>query len=196
MLGLTKKQSEIVDFIEGYLTAHKHSPSYRDIQRHFGFTSLGSVYNHIQALKKKGVVGENTTRSRSLMLNREDKGDGIEVPLIGHLKGGMPIETYPQITMVPLAAHMVPVSQACYLLRVIGRELQEEWIQQGDLLLVSSATTFEDGSMVLAQVGTQTTFIKRPSTPLPISVSNQKILKCNLLFYARIMSKFWELSYP
>ncbi|MFC2049437.1 transcriptional repressor LexA [Chlamydiota bacterium] len=161
MIGLTKRQREIVDFIEEYLAEKKHSPSYRDIQRRFGFASLGSVYNHVQSLKTKGVLPENTTRSRSLVLVGENKGGTVEVPLIGMLRGGMPIETYPQMASLALAEHMVPSSQACYLLRVAGRELLEESIQEGDLLLIRGAKDFEDRAMVLAQVRGQTTFVKR-----------------------------------
>ncbi len=161
MQGLTKRQREIVDFIEGYLAEKKHSPSYRDIQHHFGFASLGSVYNHVQSLKKKGVLPENTTRSRSLALVAENKEGSVEVPVIGILRGGMPIETYPHMEAVSIAEHLVPTSQPCYLLRVAGRELQEESIQEGDLLLVHSTSNFEDKAMVLVQVSAQTTFVKR-----------------------------------
>ena len=161
MQGLTKRQREIIDFIEEYLAEKKHSPSYRDIQRRFGFASLGSVYNHVQSLKNKGVLPQNTTRSRSLALIAENKGGSVAVPLIGMLRGGMPIETYPHMEAVSIAEHLVPASPPCYLLRVAGRELQEESIQEGDLLLVRSAPDFEDKEMVLVQVGSQTTFVKR-----------------------------------
>jgi repressor LexA len=161
MQGLTKRQREIVDFIEGYVSEKRHSPSYRDIQQHFEFSSLGSVYNHIQSLKKKGIVSENTQNSRSLTLLTEQKMEGIEIPLIGQLRGGMPIETYPQISKVLLPSLMVHATQACYLLKAVGSELEEEWIKQDDLLLIQSKSDFEDEEMVLAQVSRQTTFIKR-----------------------------------
>ena len=54
MKGLTKRQREIVDFIRDYIAVHHYSPSYREIMKHFGFTSLGSVYKHIAVLKRKG----------------------------------------------------------------------------------------------------------------------------------------------
>ena len=161
MQGLTKRQREIIDFIEEYVAEKKHSPSYRDIQRRFGFTSLGSVYNHVQSLKKKGVLPSNTTRSRSLTLLAENKGGSVAVPLIGILRGGMPIETYAHMEAVSIAEHLVPASQPCYLLRVAGRELQEEWIAEGDLLLIRSTPDFEDKAMALVQVSSQTTFVKR-----------------------------------
>src|SRR5262245_30919958 len=138
MQGLTKRQREIIDFIETYLAEKRHSPSYRDIQHHFGFSSLGSVYNHIQSLKKKKALPENTHQGRSLFLLPESKNDGIDVPLIGKLKGGMPIETYPQVSLMTLPSMMVALPYTSYLLRIIGTELEEEFIRENDLLLVQS----------------------------------------------------------
>lgn len=160
MQGLTKRQREIVDFIETYITTHRYSPSYRDIQQHFGFSSLGSVYNHVQSLKKKGFLPENTQPSRSITLVAE-KGAEVEIPLIGKVRGGMPIETYSQVSMIKLPSYMVPSTDSTYLLRVEGSAFAEEWIKAGDLLLVLSKRDFEDHEMVLAQVGNQTTLIKR-----------------------------------
>ena len=103
MQGLTKRQREIIDFIEAYVIEQGHSPSYRNIQKYFGFSSLGSVYNHIQTLKKKGVIREETKRARSLTLQTEGKKKAqVEVPFIGKLSGGMPIETFPQVGTMSL----------------------------------------------------------------------------------------------
>lgn len=161
MQGLTKRQREIVDFIEGYLSEKRHSPSYRDIQTHFGFSSLGSVYNHIQSLKRKGVLPENTQQSRSLAPLSTQKTEGVEVPLIGRLRGGMPIETYPQVSMLLVPSYMAVTPHSCYGLRIVGSELEEEWMRDGDMLIVQSKTSFDEGELVLAQVGGQTTLIKR-----------------------------------
>lgn len=167
MEGLTKRQREIVDFIEAYIAEKRHNPSYRDIKHHFGFSSLGSVYNHIQSLKKKGLLPKDTRSCRSLALTVEPKINGIEIPLIGKLKGGMPIETFPQVSMVFLPPSMVPTAASCYLLRVVGSELEEESIKEGDLLLVQTKHVFQEGETVLAQVGGQTTFVKKAIRDFP-----------------------------
>jgi repressor LexA len=159
MQGLTKRQREIVDFIEAYLSENRHSPSYREIQNHFGFSSLGSVYNHIQSLKKRGYVAGHTEQSRSLQLVAEQKES--VVPLIGKLRGGMPIETYPEVSMIAIPPQMIPSHLGCYVLRVVGSELEEERIAEGDLLLVHSKSDFEDNEMILVQVEGQTTLVKR-----------------------------------
>jgi repressor LexA len=161
MKGLTKRQREIVDYIENFLTLKKYTPSYREIQQHFGFASLGSVFNHIKSLKKKGILQANRQNSRSLALVSELKMHEIELPLMGQLKGGMPVETYAQTTMVSLPASMISSAEPSYLLKVVGRELEEEYMQDGDLLILQSKSKFKDKEMVLAQVGGQTTFVKK-----------------------------------
>ncbi|MCH9625817.1 MAG: LexA repressor [Chlamydiales bacterium] len=161
MQGLTKRQQEIIEFIESYVSTNRYSPSYREIQEHFGFSSLGSVYNHIHSLKKKGKLPENTQQARSLQVLCSQKSGGIEIPLIGRLKGGMPIETFAQISFVTLPSYMSSQNGDCYLLKIVGSELEEEWIKEGDLLLVLPRTEFVDGELIIAQVGGQTTFVKR-----------------------------------
>ena len=125
------------------------------------FPSLGSVFNHVQSLKKKGIFPKNTRCSRSLVSFSEPKGAGIDIPLIGCLKGGMPIETYAQVSMMSIPSSMVTDAFSTYLLKVVGSQLEEEWICEGDLLLVHSKSHFENKDMVLAQVGGQTTFVKK-----------------------------------
>lgn len=165
MHGITKKQREIVDFIEKYVQEKRYSPSFREIQSHFGFSSLGTVYNHIRALKKRGALQNTTREARSLQL--QEQKVVIEVPLIGLLRGGMPIETFAQSTAVSffLPAHLT--NQAYYFLRVAGTELEEEWIKEGDLLLVDPKAVFEEAEMVIAQIYGQTTLVKRAFKEYP-----------------------------
>ena len=162
MQGLTKRQREIVDFIEAYVNDHRHSPSYRDIQKHFGFSSLGSVYNHIQILKKKGIINKETTQARSLSLSSNNKSTAkVEVPFIGKLRAGLPIETFPQVLMIPIPPQMIPTEGEHYLLQIEGDALMEELMLEGDFLLVQPRSHFEEGEMVIVLVDGHTTFVKR-----------------------------------
>lgn len=162
MSGLTKRQREIVDFIESYLCDHRYSPTYREIQDFFGFSSLGTVYNHIQTLKRKGALVELAKGARSLTLPAKQKG--TTVPLIGKLKGGFPIETFSQILSVSLPS--LP-DEECYLLTIEGENLIEECLQPNDLVLVNPRSQFENGEMVIALVQHQTTVVKRAFSDPP-----------------------------
>ena len=161
MQGLTKRQREIVDFIETYVSEHRHSPSYRDIQIHFGFASLGSVYNHIQVLKKKGFIDGDSKRARSLILKTDRAPSTALVPFIGKLREGLGIEMFAQTMMLPLPPQMIPAESECYLLQIEGNALIEESMQEGDFLLVHPRVHFEEGETVIALVNKHTTVVKR-----------------------------------
>lgn len=160
MQGLTKRQLEIIEYISSFYSQHNYSPSYREIQEYFGFSSLGSVYNHIQSLKKKGALEEKGQSARSLKLCQH-KPEGSEIPLIGMLRGGRPIETYALVSMIPLPSQMIPTEKECYLLRIVGSELEEELLKGGDLLLVQPRSSFANSEMILAQVDRKITLVKR-----------------------------------
>ncbi|MCH9626973.1 MAG: LexA repressor [Chlamydiales bacterium] len=162
MQGLTKKQREIVDFIESYATEKRCSPSYREIQDFFGFASLGSVYNHIQTLKRKGVVSEFSKGARSLKLQTDPSLE--TVPLIGKLRGGSAIETFAQIVSVHFPS---PPSEECYLLTVADESLLEECLQPDDLVLVAPRRKFEEGELVIALIDEQITLVKRAYSEPP-----------------------------
>lgn len=156
MIGLTKRQREILDFIESYAAQKRCSPSYRDIQDFFGFSSIGTVFNHIQTLKRKGVLCESSKGARSLAIQTEKMVPRL--PLIGTLKGGFPIETFAQSIMVPFPS--LP-EEAGYVLTIEGDHLIEECLLPEDLVLVSPRAAFEDGEMVIALIEKQTTLVKR-----------------------------------
>lgn len=72
---LTKRQSEVLEFITQYLASKGFPPSFREIGEHFGFNSPNSVMCHVRALAKKGKImrGENQARGITL-LEREPSG--------------------------------------------------------------------------------------------------------------------------
>ncbi|MFZ0566122.1 MAG: transcriptional repressor LexA [Chlamydiales bacterium] len=161
MQGLTRRQREILDFIETYVNERRHSPSYREIQKHFSFSSLGSVYNHIQALKKKGALECNNKASRSLFLKSHAAPPASAIPLVGKLCDKSGIETFAESVMIPLPPQMVPEEGECYLLQIEGNTLKEELMLEGDFLLVQPRPSFEEGETVIALVGGHTTIVKR-----------------------------------
>ena len=66
MKGLTRRQSEIFQFIRTYTSAHTCSPSYREIMDHFGLSSIGTIHKHIACLIRKGALTNEKRCARSL----------------------------------------------------------------------------------------------------------------------------------
>ncbi|NGX55373.1 MAG: LexA repressor [Chlamydiae bacterium] len=160
MIGLTKRQQEIVEFIEDFVATHRFSPSFREIGDHFGFSSLGSVYNHIRSLKKKGALVSEKRTPRSLLPERYQE-QSRAAPLIGTISGSRPIETLEKVEMIPLPPEFISEDGESYLLKVGGDELIEEGMLDGDLLIVRPHVDFEPGEMVIALIEGGTALIKR-----------------------------------
>lgn len=171
MKGLTPKQRELLSFIEESIRAHGHSPSYREMMSHFGFRSIGSVYKHIQVLKRKGVLTSEERCSRSLTptaLPAQAKlSSEINVPFIGHISAGAPIETFTHSKTISIPEFLVHVPDKTYILQARGDSLNEELIADGDFLVFEAKQDAHAGDTVIALINQHDTIVKRyfPEAP-------------------------------
>jgi repressor LexA len=165
MKGFTKRQQEIIQYIKEFISTHRYSPSYREIMRFFGYNSLGTVYKHIQVLKRKGGIKIEDKCSRSLTLALPEtipqELSTILLPFIGHFKAGSPISTFPQARTLEVPKMLVQAPDKTYVLRVLGDSLSEELIGDGDLLLVEARQEANPGETILASIQANETILKR-----------------------------------
>ena len=92
-MPLTKRQKEILDFLELFLAEYGYPPSYEEIARNFGYTSLATVHEHLENLSDKGYIRKSYNASRSIELVPMGNGAGaVELPLLGMVAAGQPIE--------------------------------------------------------------------------------------------------------
>ncbi|MBA3722788.1 MAG: repressor LexA [Parachlamydiaceae bacterium] len=165
MKGLTQKQRDILNFIQNYIKEKNFSPSYRDIMEHFSLTSPGSVYNFIQTLKRKGALSNEKQCSRSLMPTEtivpKSSESEIQLPFIGNISGGIPIEMFVQSQTLTIPALLVPHPENTYILRAEGSSLNEELICDGDLLLVEARQEAQPGEIIVGLINQNETIIKK-----------------------------------
>ncbi len=164
MNGTTKKQYDIYAFIEEYIKKNNFSPSYRDIQEQFGFSSLGTVYSYIQRLKRKGMLTAEKQCSRSFTLAQalKDKNSSdISIPLIGHIKAGYPIEMLLQPKTIALSSALILHEEQTYALQAKGDGFNEELIADGDILIVETSKEIHNGDTVIALINAHNTLVKR-----------------------------------
>jgi repressor LexA len=166
MKGLTQRQQEIAEYINQFIKTHRYSPSYREIMHHFGFSSLGTVYRHINVLRRKGILNLEKGCSRSLAFIAEphvveEVKQGIALPLIGYLSAGSPIELFPQSRSIIVPESLVHAPEKTYVLRAVGDTLVEEMIGDGDLLLVEARQQAHAGETIVAIINQHETIVKR-----------------------------------
>jgi repressor LexA len=149
---LTKKQRQILDFITDFLEQHKYSPSYREIGKHFGIKSTATVHAHIRGLKDKGFLktSDNKQRSMEVVSPEENWSFAIELPLVGLIAAGEPIEAIEEKETISIPSNLIKDSANTYVLKVKGDSMIEEGIFEGDFVVVEHNPSPADGDVVVA----------------------------------------------
>ncbi len=161
-MPLTKRQKEILDYIESFIDGQGYAPSFEEIAESFGYSSLATVHEHLSNLERKGYIRKSYNESRSLELTRPESGQpSVELPLLGAVAAGMPIEAIADNETLAVPPDMVSRRRDNYVLRVEGNSMIEEQIRDGDYIVVQAQDNAEDGQMVVALVGDEAATVKK-----------------------------------
>jgi repressor LexA len=144
-----------------------YSPSYEEIARTLGLASLATVHKHISALETKNYLRRGFNQSRSLEVGpryvqehpRRPEAASLEIPLIGRIAAGMPVEAVEQrnaLNFADLTGH-----PGIFALEVRGDSMIEDHILSGDLILLEKTAQVRDGDIVVALVNGSETTLKR-----------------------------------
>jgi repressor LexA len=159
---LTRTQKEILDFIEDFIRAKGYAPSMEEIARHFRYSSLATVHKHLTHLQEKKLIRRKSHASRSIeLVPVESEEAGWEVPLLGYVAAGKPIEAVVSNEMITIPADMVVSRGRTYVLQVRGHSMIEEQIRDGDYVIVEDRKTAENGEMVIALIDNEETTLKK-----------------------------------
>jgi repressor LexA len=161
-MPLTKRQKEILDYIDGFIADRGYAPSFEEIAESFGYSSLATVHEHLSNLERKGYIRKSYNESRSIELVRPGQGQpSLELPLLGAVAAGLPIEAIVDNESIAVPPDMVRRRKDNYVLRVEGNSMIEEQIRDGDYIVVQAQENAEDGEMVVALVGGDAATVKK-----------------------------------
>jgi len=137
---LTKRQYEVLKFIEHSVVQKGYPPTLREIAGRFGLHSVRTVYDHVSALEKKGYLKRDRKKGRGLTLSRRP-----EVPLAGEISAGSP--------MIPVAIEEtmsvdILMNRDYVFLRVRGDSMIDDGIREGDIVAVKPQPTARQGEIV------------------------------------------------
>ena len=166
-MALTRRQKEVLDFIASYQVDNGYSPSYEEIARGLELASIATVHKHISALQTKNYLHRSHNQSRSVEVaprylqeqRRNRMEASLEVPVLGTIAAGRPVETYEEKTSVSFSDFVG--QKDTYALRVRGNSMIEDHICEGDMILVENSKEAHDGDIVVALVGGNETTLKR-----------------------------------
>ena len=162
MQPLTKRQREILDYLNEFIQQHGYAPSLEEIGRRFSLSSLATVHKHLTNLQEKGFIRRAWNRSRSVeLMPSRGAGRAVEVPLLGYVAAGMPIEAIPGTESIAIPEALVNGKRDTYVLRVRGDSMIDEQIRVGVWVVVEDRKSADNGEMVIALVGGQDVTLKK-----------------------------------
>ena len=160
-----KRQGQILDFIKQFIQANGSAPTLRDIADAIGVSSLATVHEHLTTLELKGLIKRKAGKTRSIEivgLEENFSPEGVEVPILGYIAAGSPIEAYtdPNATF-PIPPNFMTGKKRVYVLQVRGESMIEEQIRDGDYVVIEQVGNAKDGDIVVALLDNGMATLKR-----------------------------------
>lgn len=151
---LYKRQRQILDFISQYIQKNGYSPTLTEIADAIGVSSLATVHEHLTTMEKKGVIKRYEGSVRGIELIDKKRGKltkGIELPIMGFIAAGRPIEPYtdPNATL-HVSPSLLTGKKRAFVLQVKGESMIDEGILDGDYVVIEQQDTAKNGEIVVA----------------------------------------------
>lgn len=152
---LTRRQQQIYEFLRESIRRNGYAPSLEEIAGHFGLSSVATIHEHLKNLEGKNMIRRHFNRNRAIEVLPVRTGAGgagaVEVHVLGRVAAGRPIEALENEETVAVPEEMLGRGET-FVLRVQGDSMIDELIRDGDLVVVESRDSAENGQTVIALV--------------------------------------------
>ena len=154
MEKLTNKQNLVLDFLKKSIATNGYPPTVREICKALDLSSPATVQVHLNTLENKGYIkrGDSKNRAIELLTNNEYyEKDSVEIPLLGKVTAGSPIEAIEMPDeFFTIPTYMLPKNKEVFALNVKGTSMIEAGVHDGDIVIVQKQSTANNGDMVVA----------------------------------------------
>ena len=153
---ISKKQSEILEYIKSEIINRGFPPAVREICEAVNLKSTSSVHSHLEALEKNGYIRRDATKPRAIEIIDDNfnlvRREVVNVPLVGTVAAGQPMLAVENIEgYFPAPAEYMPNAQS-FMLKVKGDSMINAGIFDGDQVLVRQQSSASNGDIVVALV--------------------------------------------
>ena len=145
----SKRQAEILDFIGEFRRKKGYAPSLAEIAERLG-VSVPTVHQHVSYLRQKNLLTTEKGKQRSIQAFNNRKSGAIEIPLMGLIAAGGPIEAIRDPRPIEVPKNMLSAGANYYALKVAGTSMIEDGIFDGDIIIVREQSTVDDGGKAVA----------------------------------------------
>jgi len=156
-MNLTPKQIRILTMIRDARLTRGCSPTLQEMADALDISKV-TVFEHVEALIKKGALQRDPNKARSLELTDDcllpDEQQRTRVPLVGSIAAGAPIEAIEDRQFLDLESMFLPANRSgdVFVLKVTGESMINEHICDGDYVVCRGSQTARSGQKVVALV--------------------------------------------
>jgi repressor LexA len=151
-MNLTPRQTDVLVAIRNYRHLHGYSPTMQELADQLG-TSKVTIFEHVGALEKKGVLTRDKHKARSLEITAgdllPDEDRHTKLPLLGHIAAGSPIEAIEDREELDME-QLFHSKNGVYVLRVRGESMIEDHLCDGDYVVIERRESARNGEQVVA----------------------------------------------
>ena len=166
--GLSKRQQQILEFIDAETRQRGYPPSVREIGTAVGLTSPSTVHSHLNTLQDRGFLHRDPSKPRAIEVRFDPiSGAPVErapirhVPLVGDVAAGANVLAHENVEeSLPLPAEFTGDGEL-FMLRVRGDSMIEAGILDGDHVVVRSQPSADQGDLVVAGIQGDEGTVKR-----------------------------------
>lgn len=159
---LTPRQLEILTLIRDGRRSDGYSPTLQEIADELGISKI-TVFEHVEALHKKGLLSRRSNKARSLELTpsaRLPDERPTLLPLVGRIAAGRPIEAIESPDRVDLE-EVFSSRHPVGMLTVMGDSMIDEHIRDGDLVVYERRANARNGDTVVALIAGEEATLKK-----------------------------------
>ena len=152
-MPVTAKQQRVFEFIRRYIESNHEPPTIAEIGRQFQMSSSASVHAILIALEREGLIKRIPNVSRGIQIVEQETAadESNDIPLLGTVAAGQPIEAILSHDTVSVPKDMQGRGRT-FALRVRGDSMIDVNIQDGDVIVVASQKTADNGQVVVALI--------------------------------------------
>jgi repressor LexA len=174
--ALTRRQEQVLEFIQEYTIMAGAPPTLEEICRHFRFKSPNAARDHLKLIAQKGYLERLPNRARGIRLGQRESslGELVRVPLLGRIVAGSPTDAFENVECTIPLPRMLWREGNLFALRVGGSSMEGAGIYDGDIAVLNASAQAPNGAIAAVVIGDETTLkrIFRTSDGIRLSAEN------------------------
>ena len=181
---LTRRQREVLNFIQLRSLDGEAPPTLLEIAEHFGFKSPNAAREHVRLIEQKGFLHRRRNEARGIRVMPEDSAlaEVVPVPLLGRVAAGNPTEALENIeTRLPLPRALLRGGNL-FALRVQGNSMEGAGIVDGDIAIVNGPGEVANGEIAAVVISEEATLKRIFRTPTGIRLHPENPDYSDLIF--------------